>query len=272
MGWLLGRRFLDYPRHGVSTGDSMRLATILIAALAAGTASPVLAAAPAKSPATAADPQKDALAARVAAALWPDGTYGRMIDSMVAGKDGLGDMFLDMRPADMMVLMAQTMAEDGKAPPDAKEKRDPPSPTLREIMTAEDPHFEERMRITMKVVGEEVRRIAKPIEPKFREGLAKSIARRFTREQLEPIAAFFETDAGRAYAEQSMTLFIDKDVMLALVQSVPTMIKELPPALEKVKKATAHLPKPPKPKSEETKSEGDEPHEEADEADDDDDS
>ena len=243
----------------------MRLATILVAAVAAGTASPVLATPADKAAAAAADPLKHALAARVATALWPDGTYGRMVDSMVGGKDGLGDMFLDMRPADMMVLVAQTMAVDGKPAPAVKEGAGPPSPTLREMLTAEDPHFEERMRITMKVVGDEVRRIAKPIEPKFREGLARSIARRFTREQLEPIALFFETDAGRAYAEQSMTLFIDKDVMLVLIQSVPTMIKELPPAFEKVKRATAHLPKPPKPKTEEPDAEDDEPHEEADE-------
>ena len=91
------------------------------------------------------DPAKQVLAARVAAALWPDGTYGRMFDSMAGGGDGLGDMFLDMRPADMMVLMAQTMAEDGKAAPKPEEKRDPPSPTLREIMTAEDPHLRSEM-------------------------------------------------------------------------------------------------------------------------------
>ena len=94
--------------------------------------------------------------------------------------------------------------------------------------------------------------------------------RRFTRGQLEPIAAFFETDAGRDYAEQSITLFIDKDVMLALIQSLPTMIKELPPAFEKVKKATAHLPKPPKPETHEPEAEDDEPHEDADESDEDD--
>ena len=238
----------------------MKPATILLAALAAGITSPAFAA-PLPEPAASVDSAKQVLAARVAAALWPDGTYGRMFDSMAGGGDGLGDMVLDMRPADMMVLMAQTMAENGKSPPEAKENREPPSPTIREMMVAEDPHFEERMRITMKVVGDEVRRIARPIEPRFRDGLAKSIARRFTRQQLEPIAAFFETDAGRAYAEQSMTLFVDKDVMLALIQSIPTMVKELPPAFEKVEKATAHLPKPPKKADEQEKQddEADEP-------------
>ena len=121
-----------------------------------------------------------------------------------------------------------------------------PSPTLRESMIAEDPHFEERMRISAKVAGEELTRLAAPIEPKLRDGLSKSIARRFTSEQLVPIATFFETDAGKAYAAQSLSLFIDKDVILALISSVPTVVKEIPGIMEKVEKATAHLPKPKK--------------------------
>ena len=192
-----------------------------------------------------ADPDKLGLAERVAGSLWPDGTYGRMIDSMFGGKDGLTDMVLDMRPADLMGALAETMVAEGKPKPDVKEVPEP-SPTFRQMFTAEDPHFEERMRIMVQVMGDEVRRVARPIEPKFRAGLAKSIERRFTRAQLEPIAAFLETEPGRAYAAQSMTMFIDKDVMLAMVQSLPTMIKEMPAAFKKVEAATAHLPKPPK--------------------------
>ena len=224
----------------------MRLHHTIIAMLAAASATPVLAAPPSPAPATAVDPEMQALAARVASSLWPDGTYGRMIDSMIGGKDGLSDMFLDMRPSDLMGALAETMVGEGKPKPDVKEGPDPPSPTFREMFKAEDPHFEERMRITMNVVGEEVRRIAKPIEPKFREGLSKSIARRFTRDQLAPIATFLETEPGQALAAQWMTLFIDKDVMLAMIQSVPAMVKEMPAAFKRVEAATAHLPKPPK--------------------------
>jgi hypothetical protein len=194
---------------------------------------------------TVSSPAKQALAERVAASLWPDGTYGRMIDSMFGGKDGLTDMFLDMRPADLMGALAETMAADAKPKADETDGTQP-TPTFREMFAAEDPHFEERMRITVQVLGEEVRRIARPIEPKFRAGLAKSIERRFTREQLEPIATFLETEPGRAFAAQSMTMFIDKDVMLAMIQSLPAMIKEMPAAFKKVEAATAHLPKPPK--------------------------
>ena len=100
----------------------MKLATILLAALVAVAAAPGVAAPSPPAAAAPVDPAKQVLAARVAAALWPDGTYGRMFDSMAGGGDGLGDMFLDMRPADMMVLMAQTMAEEGKAAPDFEGK------------------------------------------------------------------------------------------------------------------------------------------------------
>ena len=227
----------------------MKLHFALLTALIAAAPAPAIAV---QAPATAhsaIDPAKAALAARVAASIWPDGTYGRMIDSMFGGKDGLTDMFLDMRPADLMGALGETMAADGKPKPkpkpDATEGAEP-SPTFRQMFSAEDPHFEERLRIMARVVGEEVRRIAMPIEPRFRAGLAKSIERRFTAEQLQPIAAFLETEPGRAFAAQSMTMFIDKDVMLAMAQSVPAMIKELPAAFKKVEAATAHLPKPPK--------------------------
>ena len=223
----------------------MRTRISFIALLAATIASPVIAA-PATNPSVAVDPAQQALAARVAASLWPDGTYGRMVDSMFGGKDGLTDMVLDMRPSDLMGTFAEAMAEEVKPAAETKKEPGPPAPTIREMLIAEDPHFEERMRITVKVVGDEVRRITRPIEPKFREGISKSIARRFTRAQLEPIAVFFETDAGRAYAAQSMTLFIDKDVLLAMIQSFPAMIKEMPAAFKKVEAATAHLPKPKK--------------------------
>lgn len=223
----------------------MRLHHTIFATLAALSAAPLIAAAPAP-PTAMADPAKQALATRVAGSLWPDGTYGRMIDSMIGGKDGLSDMFLDMRPSDLMGALAETMVGEDKPAPDVKEGPDPPSPTFREMFKAEDPHFEERMRITMTIVGDEVRRIAKPIEPKFREGLTKSIARRFTSDQLAPLADFLETEPGRAFAAQWVTLFIDKDVMLAMIQSVPAMVKEMPAAFKKVEAATAHLPKPPK--------------------------
>lgn len=218
------------------------------AAICAALSAPALSAAPtppAKA-ATAPDPEKLKLAARVSAVLWPNGTYGRIFQGMTGGENGLFDMILDLRPGDIMGAVAEDMGMGPEAKPDKDAPPRKPSPTLRESMVAEDPYFEERMRISAKVAGEELTRLAAPIEPKLREGLAKSIARRFTSEQLVPIVTFFETDAGKAYAAQSLSLFIDKDVILALISSVPTVVKEVPGIMEKVEKATAHLPKPKK--------------------------
>lgn len=216
---------------------------LFAAALCAAFSAPAHSApAPIAPVATAPDPERLALAARISAAIWPNGTYGRIFQGMMGGENGLLDMALDMRPSDFLGAMAEgadSNASKGKAAPAAK-----PSPTLRESMRAEDPYFEERMRITAKVAGEEMARLAAPIEPKLRDGLTKSIARRFTREQLGPIADFFATEPGKAFAAQSISLFIDKDVILAMISSVPAVIKEVPGIMEKVDKATAHLPKP----------------------------
>lgn len=218
----------------------------LAAGICAALSTPALATAapPAKPTATAPDPERLKLAARVSAVLWPNGTYVRIFQGMTGGEDGLFDMVLDLRPGEIMGAMFEGAAAgpEAQAAKDAPPKK--PSPTLRESIVAEDPYFEERMRISMKVAEEEMTRLAAPIEPKLREGLAKSIARRFTTAQLVPIATFFETDAGRAYAEQSFSMFVDKDVMLALISSVPAVVKEVPGIMENIEKATAHLPKP----------------------------
>ena len=205
----------------VFAGDDMKTRLSFLALLAASIASPVIAA-----------PAADRARRRRPGAAGARGAgRGVAVARRDLRADGRFDVRRQGRPdrhgprhapgrSDGDVRRGDGRAE-GKPAPEAKEEPEPPSPTIREMLIAEDPHFEERMRITVKVVGDEVRRIAKPIEPKFREGLSKSIARRFTRAQLEPIAVFFETDPGRAYAAQSMTLFIDKDVMLAMIQSVP---------------------------------------------------
>jgi hypothetical protein len=49
--------------------------------------------------------------------------------------------------------------------------------------------------------------------PALIEAMARAYARRFTLEQLTAISAFFETPAGRAFAEQSPTILSDPDIL-----------------------------------------------------------
>ncbi|MDV3458849.1 DUF2059 domain-containing protein [Sphingomonas sp. HF-S4] len=49
--------------------------------------------------------------------------------------------------------------------------------------------------------------------PALIDAMARAYARRFTLEQLAAITAFFETPAGRAFAEQSPTILSDPDIL-----------------------------------------------------------
>lgn len=174
-------------------------------------------------------PARLALARATAAGVLPDGTYAALFDEMMGG---MVDRFLSMSEADFE-------QKDGKGKPAG-------SATLRQELAKDDPHFEERMRITRRVVGEELTKISALMEPKLRDGLARAIARRFDERQLGEINAFLATETGRAFGGQSMRMWVDPDVMRSMLQSFPDMITAMPGAIKRLESETAHLPKPPK--------------------------
>ena len=96
------------------------------------------------------------------------------------------------------------------------------------------------------VVTEEMAKIAKVIEPKLREGLARSMARRFDARQLADINAFLATDSGRAFGSQSMSMWVDPDLMRAMMGTFPEIMQAMPAAMKRLETETAHLPKPKK--------------------------
>lgn len=174
-------------------------------------------------------PARLALSRVTVLGLFPDGTYGQMMDGMLGD---IADRVLDLSEADF-----DSKGKDGKPPSKA---------TLREAALKDDPHFEERMKIMERVIGEEMAKVAKIVEPKLREGLARSMARRFDEKQLGDINAFLATDSGRAFGKQSMAMWVDSDVMRAMVASFPEIITAMPDAMKRLEAETAHLPKPKK--------------------------
>jgi hypothetical protein len=174
-------------------------------------------------------PERLALSRVSVVGLFPDGTYGRMMDGMM---ESVVDRILDMSDADFGVK-----PKDGKPLSKA---------TLREQALKEDPYFEERMRITERVIHEEMVKIAAIVEPRLRDGLARSMARRFDERQLADINAFLATDSGRAFGGQSIAMYVDADVMRAMVASFPEIMKAMPDAMKRLDTETAHLPKPKK--------------------------
>ena len=173
-------------------------------------------------------PARLALARTTANGMLPNGTYAGMFEDMMSG---VVDRVLALNPADF-----------GAKDPKAKGT----TTSLRQEIARDDPHFEERMRIMRRVVSEELIKISALMEPKLRDGLARSIARRFDERQLTEINAFLATDSGRAFAGQSMRMWVDPDVMRSMMQSLPHMITAMPGAMARLEAETAHLPKPKK--------------------------
>lgn len=174
------------------------------------------------------DPERLALASKAVESIWPIGTAERMMRGMMDNmqQSVLGGM-LDSTAADLGIEVEN---DDGR--------------TLREKIAEKDPHFEERFRITNEVMGQEMMRIFAQMEPAMRTGLANAYARRFTVVELTEINRFFASPAGASYARQSMELITDKEFTEEMMAAGPQMMKQMPAIIEKLKKATAHLPLP----------------------------
>jgi hypothetical protein len=145
---------------------------------------------------------------------------------------------------------AAAMRVDDVAPPSAESPPLGPQiarQSLRELMAKEDPYFRERMRITNRVMMDEMIPLIRRLEPDIREGVAAAYARRFTAEQLAELNAFFATPTGRAFASESMLIGMDPDILARIKKLGPEVVREMPRILEKVKAATAALPPPPEP-------------------------
>ncbi|MFD1033340.1 DUF2059 domain-containing protein [Sphingomonas hankookensis] len=183
-------------------------------------AAPALAQAPA-APATTqpVDPARLALAERTVAVLVPEGVYLRMMR--------------DQFPAMMNAMLGSFM----DTVPGGPEK-------LRDA----DPAFKERMRIMTKVMGEELGPLMARLEPSLRTGMARSLSKRFTAQQLTDLDAFFATPSGKAFGNEFMLLFTEPEIMAEMMKMTPVMLQEMPNIMKKVEAATAHLPQPPKPK------------------------
>lgn len=177
------------------------------------------------------DPARLAIAQQSAKGLLPDGTYGRMMTGFL---DTMATRILGMSEADFE-------PKDRKGKPASTE-------TLRESILKDDPNFDERLAIVRRIAGEEMGKLSNILEPRLREGLARSMARRFDATQLTDINAFLATESGKSFGAQTMSMWIDPDVMRSIFGAMPDMIMAMPGIFQRIEKETAHLPKPKKSK------------------------
>ena len=175
------------------------------------------------------DPTRLAIAERVVAALVPEGVYARMMR--------------DQMPAIMDGMMAEMMGKTGNqlGIPDGGDE------TMGEVAAKVDPAFEERQRISTRVMYQEMGALMSEMEPIVRDGLAKSFARRFDRQQLADMDAFFVTPSGKAFADEYLLLMADPEMMKGMMELAPRFIQAMPEIERKIEAATAHLPPAPEP-------------------------
>lgn len=180
------------------------------------------------------DPARLALARISVTPMWPDGAYGK---TMTGFMGGMFDRFMELKKSDFATLGPK--AEKAGASTGAKDL------SMHEQMAAKDPHFDQRMAAMRAVIEEELGKLSAIVDPRIREGLARSMARRFDAQQLTDINAFFATKSGNALASHFMQLWVDPDTLRSLVGAMPEMMKLMPDAMQKIKEANDRFPKPP---------------------------
>ena len=181
----------------------------------------------------------EAAAARVVDKLWPLGTYRRMMDgAMSKMMDSMLESMFGLKAADMV-------------PPEGKEAAQTPAgdKTLLELAEEKDPHFRERMKITMDVMMRELVPLMEKIEPSIRNSLGGIYARDYNEAQLNEINAFLSTPTGQVFGQRWMMSMVDPEMVANMAKIAPTMMQEMPAIMKKIEAATAHLPPPPAPKN-----------------------
>jgi Uncharacterized protein conserved in bacteria (DUF2059) len=217
-------------RHQYLAIFALGIATPTLAQQAPSTTSPVVE--------NAADPARIAAAKPVVEKLWPLGTYRRMMDgSMSKIMDSMMESMMGMKASDIV----GPMDKSGKAAEVAGNS------SMGELAITADPSFRERTRLMMDAMMSGMIPIMEKIEPQVVENLTKIYARRFSTAQLADMSAFFATPSGKAYAEQSMLVFMDPEMIQGMQAFVPELMKSMPDIMKKAEAATKHLPPPPKP-------------------------
>jgi hypothetical protein len=181
------------------------------------------------------DPARLALARTAVVSMWPDGAYGKMMRGFLGGTI---DRAMQLKTSDLMGMAGAPAKTDASAPANDQ--------SFHDKAAAKDPFFDQRMTAYRQVLEEETAKMSTVIDPRMRDGLARSMARKFDARQLADIDAFFATPSGHALASQYMQLWVEPDTLRSMFTAVPEMMKLMPDATRKMKAIDAKFPKPPK--------------------------
>lgn len=181
------------------------------------------------------DPARLEVATRVVAKLLPAGVMKKMMDT------SLGPMMDQMMGAAGDMKLADIARVSGVEQTDVADLGEG---TLRDIMAVYDPYWDQRTKLATTAMTESMSEMMAEIEPAMRSGLARAYAREFTLAELAEMDRFFSTPTGAHYAEKSYALYVDPEMMTAIMAMMPKIMERLPEMMKSAEAATAHLPKP----------------------------
>ena len=184
------------------------------------------------------DPARLTLARTSVAAMWPDGAYRDMMANFAGG---MVDRVIQMKKSDLPDIAKGAVKSSTKAG-DA-------DLSLHDQIAAKDPYFDQRVAAIRAAVFDEFGKVSAIIDPRVRDGMSRAMARRFDGRQLTDINSFFATPSGHAFAGQYMQLWLDPDMLHAMMGTMPEMMKVMPDMMQKVKAANDRFPAPPSDKS-----------------------
>lgn len=162
------------------------------------------------------DPARLTLAREATMTMFPKGAYAEAINSFM---DRTVDHALNMSEADFASMV----------PPGKDKKAKPPSTEpLRLTLSRKDPTFDAKLAAIRAFAGTMMAKLGDVAEPKFREGMARALARKFDARQLAEVRAFLATPTGATYGREMVGLWFQPDVMRGTFEMFPEMLKLMP--------------------------------------------
>ena len=165
------------------------------------------------------DPARLAAARATAQTMFPSGAYAT---AMTGFLDRTANRVLSMSEAELAAMFPE--GTDSKA----ARKKPPSTEPLRARLSREDPNFDAKYAAIRAFAGTILTKLGNAAEPKFREGMARAMARKFDAAQLAEINGFLATPTGAAYGRQVVGMWFEPDVMRGMFELLPEMMKLMP--------------------------------------------
>jgi len=165
------------------------------------------------------EPARLALARQATMTMFPKGAFAQAMTGFV---NRTADRVLDMSEADFAAMFPA--AKGSKA----KKSKSPSTEPLRVTLAKKEPNFDAQLAAIRAFAGTMFVKFGDVAEPKFREGLARALARKFDARQLAEIQAFLATPTGAAYGREMVGLWFEPDVIRGTFEVFPELMKMAP--------------------------------------------